>query len=34
MIIMTALRFVYAVIVEAKQLQRQTLKRYPHLRQD
>ncbi len=32
MILITAMRFVHQVWVEARALQRETLKRYPHLR--
>ena len=34
MILITAMRFVHQVWVEAQALQRETLKRYPHLRDD
>ncbi len=32
MILITAMRFLHQVWVEARALQRETLKRYPHLR--
>lgn len=34
MILVTAARFIHAVVVEARKRQRQALKRYPRLRQD
>ena len=34
MIILTAFRFIRSVWVEARALQRETLKRFPHLRKD
>jgi hypothetical protein len=34
MILITIIRFVHAVWVEARALQRETFKRYPHLRPD
>ena len=34
MILITAMRFVHRVWVESRALQRETLKRYPHLRDD
>jgi len=34
MILLTALRFVRSIWVEARALQRESLKRFPHLRQD
>jgi hypothetical protein len=34
MILLTALRFLRAVWVEARSLQREARKRFPHLRQD
>ncbi len=34
MILITIMRFVHSVWVEARALQRKTLMRYPHLRQD
>jgi hypothetical protein len=34
MILISLLRFIHAVALEARELQRQTLKRYPHLRND
>jgi hypothetical protein len=34
MILITFLRFARTVWVEARQLQRETLKRYPHLRSE
>jgi hypothetical protein len=34
MILISLLRFIHAVVLEARELQRQTLKRYPHLRND
>jgi hypothetical protein len=34
MILLTAIRFVRAVYLEAAKLQREAIKRFPHLRQD
>jgi hypothetical protein len=34
MILVTAARFIHAVVVEARKLQREAAKRYPRLRQD
>jgi hypothetical protein len=34
MILLTALRFIRSVWVEARAMQRDALKRFPHLRQD
>ena len=34
MILITAMRFVHRVWVESRALQRETLNRYPHLRDD
>jgi hypothetical protein len=34
MILISFIRFVHAVVVDARELRRETLKRYPHLRHD
>jgi hypothetical protein len=34
MILLTALRFMRAVWVDAREMQREALKRYPHLRRE